>query len=82
MTQAAKIIQNYLQKRITDIKKKQADEALRRTLANYFKYQVAELIRLARKLDKNSAEVLYATLRRIYYERPFETLKKASNLLP
>jgi hypothetical protein len=82
MSQAAKVIQNYLQNRITEAKKKQANNAIRRTLAKHFKYQVAELLRLAGKINKNSGEVLYATLRKIYYERPFEAIKKASVFLP
>ena len=81
MSQAATVIQNYLANKISNVKKNQASENLKILFTNHFKFQVAELMKKASRINKNSANVLYSTLKTIYIERPFYKLKKHADLM-
>ena len=76
MSQSATVIQNYLSSRISSVKKKAAKQDLKEKFRKSVKHTIADLLKKAGKINKNSAVVLYNTLKNIYYDRPFNTLKK------
>ena len=76
MSNAAQVIQNYLASKIGEGKKRDALKKLQELFKRHFRKQVAEMMKKAAGINKNSGKILYYTLRKIYYDTPFNLIKK------
>jgi hypothetical protein len=71
----SRIIQNYLRGRLERVRDKRARLNTFNLIKKFYIHKLINAMKLARKINSNRALILYETLKTIFIQRPFETLR-------